>query len=116
MEYAMNAVTNWSDFSGRARRSEFWYFFLLVIVASIVVGILGAILGDTIGGILAFVFALAIIVPSLSVSIRRLHDVGKSGWWYLISFIPLGGFVLLYFYFQDSAPGANEWGPNPKGM
>lgn len=116
MEYVMSAITNWADFSGRARRSEYWYFTAAVIVVSFVIGILAAVIGDTLGAILAGLFGLAIIVPGISVAIRRLHDTGKSGWFLLLGFIPFGGFVLLFFYLQDSAPGSNEWGPNPKGM
>ena len=69
------------------------------------------------GGLLQIIFALALLVPSIALAVRRLHDIGKSGWWYLIVFIPIIGIlVLLYFFVLDSQPGSNQYGPNPKGM
>ena len=63
------------------------------------------------------IFALALLVPSIALAVRRLHDIGKSGWWYLIALIPLIGLlVLLYFFVLDSQPGSNQYGPNPKGL
>lgn len=103
------------NFNGRARRSEYWYFCLFqVIVVWIVMGICLAI-----GGIewIANILSLAFFLPALGVSVRRLHDVGKSGWWYLIAFVPLvGGIYLLYLSCKDSEYGENEYGPNPKGL
>ncbi|BDP42173.1 hypothetical protein DAETH_21420 [Deinococcus aetherius] len=67
--------------------------------------------------ILSAVYGLATFLPTLAVNIRRLHDTGRSGWWYLIAFVPLvGGIVLLIFAVMDSQPGTNKWGPNPKGV
>lgn len=103
------------DFNGRARRSEYWYYTLFqAIVVYSVMGICLAI-----GGIewISTLVSLAFILPSLAVSVRRLHDIGKSGWWLFIAFIPLvGGIYLLYLTCKDSEFGENEYGPNPKGL
>jgi uncharacterized membrane protein YhaH (DUF805 family) len=107
------------DFAGRARRKEYWYFLLVYIIAWLVFiyidGLLGLYDSDTEIGLFSGVFSLAILVPSVSVTIRRLHDSDHSGWWFLVVFIPLiGGLVLLYFMLLDSNPGENEYGLNPK--
>jgi uncharacterized membrane protein YhaH (DUF805 family) len=99
-------------FSGRARRSEFWWFFLFAVIVYIVVGIIDAVIGSS---ILGLIVSLALLLPSLAVNVRRLHDTGRSGWWILIGLIPIIGFiVLLVFECQDSQPGTNAYGPSPK--
>jgi uncharacterized membrane protein YhaH (DUF805 family) len=113
---AIKAVLgNYAQFDGRARRSEYWYWVLAVIVAEVVVlGIRSV--SNGLGQILYIVLILAVLVPSLAVAVRRLHDTGRSGWWILIGLIPIiGAIVLIVFYVQDSEPGANEHGPSPKG-
>ncbi|MFT5384448.1 MAG: uncharacterized membrane protein YhaH (DUF805 family) [Saprospiraceae bacterium] len=113
MDYYKLAFQKFSDFSGRSRRSEYWYFVLfntLVAIAAITIDMLiwGA-------PILYGLYALAVIIPSLSLLVRRLHDIGKSGWWFLIAFVPVvGSIVLLVFLVTDSQPGPNQWGNNPK--
>ena len=98
--------TRFADFSGRSRRSEYW-------MATLGIGILGAIV-STILGDLSWIWSLVTLIPGLSLCIRRLHDIGKSGWWYLCLLIPLVGPILLLIWFcRDSAPD-NEWGSNPK--
>ncbi|MDP3761704.1 MAG: DUF805 domain-containing protein [Ramlibacter sp.] len=93
----------YADFSGRAARPEFWWFFLFQIVVLLVARIIG---GDILYGLVA----LALLLPSLAVGARRLHDIGKSAWFLLLALIPLIGFlVLLYFFVQPSGP-ANEYG------
>jgi uncharacterized membrane protein YhaH (DUF805 family) len=112
----------YADFSGRARRSEYWFFGLFVALAVVVLELAAVLLGQvssalfTILGLLLIVGLLGVIVPSLAVGVRRLHDTGKSGWWLLLQLVPFGGLVLLVFFVLDSAPGANEHGPNPKGL
>ncbi len=116
MNYFMDALKKYAVFSGRARRSEYWYFFLFIMIANIVLsGIDYVVLNAADSGfaILSSIFSLAILLPTIGVSVRRLHDTGKVGWWYLIAFIPLGGLVLLYFFVQDSEPD-NQYGPCPK--
>jgi uncharacterized membrane protein YhaH (DUF805 family) len=101
----------YADFSGRARRSEFWYFALAEFIASVVLGLIDRAIGTF---ILQLVLILALLIPGIAVAVRRLHDTGRSGWWYLIGFTGIGLIVLLVWYVTDSAPGANEHGPNPK--
>jgi len=126
--YFVNTIKNrYAKFDGRASRSEFWYFILFYFVSNIILALLDTfvinpMLGATPsqmgqGGFLQIIFALAMLVPSIAIAIRRLHDIGKSGWWYLIVFIPIVGLlVLLYFFVQDSQPGTNQYGHNPKGL
>jgi uncharacterized membrane protein YhaH (DUF805 family) len=101
-------------FSGRARRSEFWWYALFAAIVYIVAGIIDAAIGNQLVG---YLVALALLLPSLAVTVRRLHDTGRSGWWILIGIIPLiGAIVLLVFEVQDSQPGTNNYGPSPKEL
>ena len=120
---AMTAVrtclSKYVDFSGRARRSEYWYFVLFNLVVNIVTTILDNVLGTDFegsGGILSTVASLALFLPGLAVGIRRLHDTSRSGWWILIGLIPIVGWIILIvFYVQDSHPD-NKYGPSPKAL
>jgi uncharacterized membrane protein YhaH (DUF805 family) len=109
------------DFTGRARRSEYWFFFLFTAIAGLVGAILDAIFGLRSGvysgtGPIEGLIHLALLLPSLAVGARRLHDTGRSGWWLLIGLIPVVGWIiLLVFFVQDSEPD-NKYGPNPKGL
>ncbi len=117
VEWYMLALRRYVDFAGRSRRREYWFFALGNVVIAIVLMLIERMLGMASGGygILTIIFELAILVPSIAVSIRRLHDTGRSGWWILIAFVPiLGALVLLYFMLLDSEPGMNAYGPNPK--
>lgn len=122
MNYFLDALGKYAVFSGRARRSEYWYFVLFTCLIAIVLAggglwVAGATGGPpTLAEYLVDFFSLVIFIPSLAVSVRRLHDIGMTGWWVLLSFVPLGGLVLLYFYCQDSQPGENSYGHNPKGV
>ncbi|WP_300556883.1 DUF805 domain-containing protein [Maricaulis sp.] len=113
-----SGFSNYVNFQGRARRSEYWFWVLFTIIASIALTFVDvAMMGAESFGLLSPLFSLAIILPSIAVAVRRLHDSGKSGWWILISLIPLvGAIVLIIFYVSDSAPGSNQYGPNPKGV
>jgi len=109
----------YADFSGRARRSEYWYFLLFYMLILIALSVVDVVMGwfstDAGVGVLSGIYTLALLIPSLSVSVRRLHDTDRSGWWLLIGLLPLiGGIVLLVFFVQDSQAGANRFGPNPK--
>lgn len=109
----------YADFSGRARRREYWYFilfYMLILIALMLVdNLLGWFSVDAGIGALSGIFSLALLIPSLSVSVRRLHDTDRSGWWLLIGLIPLiGGIILLVFFVQDSTAGTNRFGPSPK--
>ena len=120
-EYFVDVLKNhYADFSGRARRKEYWMFVLfqaLVAVAILIVaGILGSI-SETLGGLfflLYYGFALAVLLPGLALAVRRLHDTGKSGWLVLIGLIPLIGLALLYFMVIEGDAGPNLYGPDPK--
>ena len=102
----------YADFNGRARRKEYWMYVLVYIILNCIVGFIGGLLGLP---FLTGIFCLALLAPSLAVGVRRLHDVGKSGWWLLIGLVPvLGILYLLYLAAQDSQPSTNAWGANPK--
>ena len=113
-------IKKYADFSGRAPRSEYWWFilaqFLLGLVAGFVLGFIGGIMGmgTSLADIGSVVLMLGLFLPALGVAIRRLHDTGKSGWWYLLVFIPIiGWLVLLYWFVQPSTEGTNEYGEAP---
>ncbi|WP_203257838.1 DUF805 domain-containing protein [Hyunsoonleella ulvae] len=111
---------NYANFQGRARRQEYWMFTLINILIIFGVALLsGLFVGndDTafIPMILIGVYFLAILIPSIAVTVRRLHDTGKSGWYYLLSFIPyVGGIIMLVFTVQNGDVGTNKYGPDPK--
>lgn len=114
MNWFVDALKNkYATFTGRAHRTEYWMFVLFSIIFAIVASIIDAIIT---GGLLGVVYTLAVIIPSIAVAVRRLHDTGRSGWWLLLGLIPLVGLVLIYFLVLDSQPGDNEYGPNPKGV
>lgn len=99
-------LTKYADFNGRAARPEFWWFVLAQFVVSVILNMVLPVLGG--------LFSLAMLLPSLSAGARRLHDMGKSGWWQLLGFIPiLGWIVLIYWAIQPGQPGANQWGNPP---
>lgn len=119
MNWYMSAFKKFADFSGRARRKEYWYFFLFNILISMALGFLDAASGNfndgAMFGLFGGIYALAAFIPGLSLSVRRLHDTGHSGWWFLICLLPfIGVFVFLYFMIKDSDPGMNAFGGNPK--
>ena len=106
---------NYTNFSGRSRRKAYWYVMLVNFIIGLIFGVLTNILGFF--SILSGIYSLATLVPGIALALRRLHDIGKSGWWILIGLIPLVGEILLIIWFcQDSQPGSNQYGPNPKGM
>lgn len=106
-------MRNYVTFGGRAARPEFWWFVLFLVLGNILLGIVDRILfGDA--TVLSGLFGLATLLPAIAVSVRRLHDIGKSGWWVLLHLIPLiGTLVMLYFYVQPTETGDNEYGPAP---
>jgi uncharacterized membrane protein YhaH (DUF805 family) len=128
MNYYLKVLQNYATFSGRARRSEFWFFVLFNIIFSVVALILDNVIGTTISlhdntygdipmpyGYIYILYVLAVFIPGFAVTVRRLHDVGKSGWIYFIILIPIIGSIwLLVLLFMDSQTGRNKWGENPK--
>ena len=120
MSWFLMALSKYATFSGRSQRSEFWFFLLsyvlLFVGLAIIDGMLGFFDEEEDIGLLSSLFAVAMFVPSLAVSVRRLHDTGRFGWWVLVAFVPVvGSIVMLLFAAEDSQPGANAYGPNPKG-
>ncbi|MGW2524316.1 DUF805 domain-containing protein [Streptomyces sp. NPDC001617] len=115
MSYAFEPLKKYAQFSGRSRRAEYWQYALVIGIAYVVLMVLAlASKSSVVFGLIA-VFYLGILVPSLAVGVRRLHDTGKSGWWLLFGIVPLvGGITLLVFTCLDSQPGPNQYGPNPK--
>jgi len=120
MRYYLNALSDYANFNGRASRSEYWFFALYNTIFSFFALRLDKLFDinfdDEIGyGPLTAIYTIAMIIPSLAISVRRLHDVGKSGWMCFIALIPLIGAIwLLVLMLTDSNPGENEYGANPK--
>ncbi len=111
-EYYTGAFKKYADFSGRSRRSEYWYFVLFNVLAVIVTLVLDSFIGYPVFYLL---YVLGSFIPGLSVAVRRLHDTNKSGWFMLIALIPLiGSIILLVFLCTDSDRGENQYGLNPK--
>ncbi len=122
MNYFISCIKDkYCCFSGRARRKEYWMFVLFNIIFSFVIGFISVFLAN-VTNVTAFlylstIYNLAMILPGLSVGVRRLHDTDKSGWFVLLGLIPIvGAIILLVFMCLDSNPGANRFGPNPKGL
>lgn len=118
MDWYLKVLKNYVGFSGRARRKEYWMFTLFNIIVAIVLMILDRAIGtmtDQGMGMLGMLYSLLILLPSLAVSVRRLHDTDRSGWWLLLALIPiLGGLVLLVFMVLEGTSGPNRFGPDPK--
>jgi uncharacterized membrane protein YhaH (DUF805 family) len=126
MKYYIIALRRYAAFSGRATRSEFWYFVLFTLIAQLVVSFAGFLLAASsgassdvaviVGESALGVYVIATTLPGIAVSVRRLHDIGMSGLWLLLALIPMVGVVLYVFWARDSQPGTNKYGPNPKSV
>lgn len=115
MNWYLKVLKNYAGFSGRAQRTEYWMFCLFNILIAIALGVIEGLIGTM--GVISIIYNLAIIIPSLAVFVRRLHDTNRSGWWFFIALVPIiGAIVLLIFLVQDSQPGDNQYGPNPKTL
>lgn len=135
MKWFIKCLKNYATFKGRARLKEYWMFTLIYMMILFILGILMGITGPEtyfdeqtysmvtaesgttyiIISILFTIFSLATVLPAIAVTVRRLHDTGKSGWWYFINFIPfIGAFILLVFLVLDGEVNENQYGPNPK--
>ncbi|MBV8840515.1 MAG: DUF805 domain-containing protein [Alphaproteobacteria bacterium] len=114
-EAIASGFSNYVGFSGRAPRSEFWYWVLFVVILTIVAGIIdNAIIGMPIVGTIV---SLGLLLPGIAVSVRRLHDIDRTGWWILISLVPLvGAILLLIWYCSKGTPGPNTYGSDPLPM
>jgi uncharacterized membrane protein YhaH (DUF805 family) len=121
MNWFLVVLKKYATFSGRAQRAEYWWFYLIstliIIGLSLIDQTTGTLDEETGMGLLTTLYSLAILIPSIAVGVRRLHDTGRSGWWLLIGLIPLiGSIVLIVFFVLDSEPGENAYGANPKAL
>ncbi|RUO24381.1 DUF805 domain-containing protein [Aliidiomarina minuta] len=119
MNWYLQVLQKYAVFSGRARRKEYWFFVLFNILVGLVLLLLDNLTGTynaELGlGLLGGIYSLAVIIPSLAVAVRRLHDTGRTGWWILIALIPIiGAIVLLIFLVLEGEQGENKYGSNPK--
>jgi|HubBroStandDraft_1064217.scaffolds.fasta_scaffold00146_18 uncharacterized membrane protein YhaH (DUF805 family) len=109
-----SGFANYMNFSTRASRPEFWYWLLFYVLAYVVVGIIYAVAGTTIGGLATLAVALGLILPTLGLEVRRLHDLDRSGWWLFIGLVPIVGPILLIVWFCTAgAAGPNRFGSSP---
>lgn len=112
MEWYVGVLKKYAEFGGRARRKEFWMFVLFNVLISLALGIVDAVIGF---GLLGALYGLAVLVPSIAVSVRRLHDIGRTGWWVLVGLVPLIGLIILIvFAVMEGQAGSNQYGPDPK--
>jgi uncharacterized membrane protein YhaH (DUF805 family) len=117
VNWYLGVLSKYADFSGRARRMEYWMFTLVILIVIVCLAVITGLLsmGHGVHSVLVLVYSLAVFIPSLAVGVRRLHDTGRSGWYLLITIIPLiGWLILLYFQLQEGERHANEYGPDPK--
>lgn len=124
MDLMFAPLRKYADFNGRARRSEYWLFWLFTTIVSIILTVVGGlVMGGNDpsnpfsgGNLLSWIWTVAILIPSIAVGVRRLHDSNRSGWWLLLIFLPIiGAIVLLIFFVLDGTPGSNKFGSDPKG-
>lgn len=114
MQYYIDAFKNYVNFQGRARRKEYWMFVLCNVIISFVIAFIANLIHVP---ALTSLYSLVVLCPSLALLVRRLHDIGKNWPWIFITFIPLVGAIwMIVLLCQDSAPGENTYGPNPKGL
>jgi uncharacterized membrane protein YhaH (DUF805 family) len=118
MNWYIECLKKYAVFGGRARRKEYWMFALFNLIIGFAIGFAQGFMGMASQSYWAWpsmVFALLMVIPSLSVTVRRLHDTNRSGWWLFISLVPfIGALALLWFMVQEGTPGNNNYGPNPK--
>ena len=120
MDWYLEVLKKYAVFEGRAGRKEYWFFILFNVLISMALGyvdwLTGNINPETGLGILSGIYALGVMIPGMAVSVRRLHDTDRSGWWLLITLVPvIGALVFFYFMVLESNPEANEYGPSPEG-
>ena len=124
MDLMFAPLRKYADFNGRARRSEYWLFWLFTTIVSIILTFVGGlVMGGNDpsnpfagGNLLSWIWTVAILIPSIAVGVRRLHDTDRSGWWLLLILLPIiGAIVLLIFFVLDGTSGSNKFGSDPKG-
>ena len=123
MNWYLKCLKQYFDFSGRARRKEYWLFCLFNLIIAYILNVIDSAIGLTfpVGivelGILSVIYSLLLFIPGLAVCVRRLHDIGKSGWFYLIGLIPLvGAIIVLIWFCKEGEHKTNKWGPDPKNI
>lgn len=123
MNWYLKCLKQYFDFSGRARRKEYWLFCLFNLIIAYILNVIDSAIGLTfpVGivelGILGVIYSLLLFIPGLAVGVRRLHDIGKSGWFYLIGLIPLvGAIIVLIWFCKEGEHKTNKWGPDPKNI
>ena len=121
MSWYLEALKKYAVFSGRSRRKEYWYFVLFNIIVAIVLSLIDMLLGTFSSasniGLLSGIYSLAVLIPTIALTVRRLHDTDRSGWWILINLVPfIGSIVILIFALIDGTPGDNRFGPSPKAI
>lgn len=119
MNWYLGVLKKYVVFEGRARRKEYWFFVLFNVLISMGLAIIDRLTGtvdpETGLGVLSGLYALGVMLPGMAVSVRRLHDTGRCGWWLLITLIPvLGALIFFYFLVLDGDAESNEYGPSPK--
>ena len=119
MDWYLAVLKKYAQFSGRARRKEYWYFTLFNVIFSVVLSFVDGLTGtwnpESGVGLLSGIYSLAVLIPAIAVGVRRLHDTGRSAWWVLILLIPLIGVIIfLVFMVLESQEGENQYGPSPK--
>ncbi|MGR5503762.1 DUF805 domain-containing protein [Vibrio sp. DNB22_10_4] len=121
MNWYITAVKKYATFSGRSRRKEYWYFFLFNVLISFFLSFVDSLTGSfdpaTGYGLFSGIYALALFIPGIAVSVRRLHDTGRTGWWLFILLVPvIGVLAIIYFTASDGNSGTNQYGADPKGI
>ncbi len=117
MDWYTKVLKNYVGFSGRARRTEYWMFTLVNVIIGGVLNVLYNVTGSSIFYVLYVLYFLAVLLPSIAVGIRRLHDTNRTGWWLLIGLVPfIGAIVLIVFFVMEGNRGANQYGADPKGI
>ncbi|HED35793.1 MAG TPA: DUF805 domain-containing protein [Gammaproteobacteria bacterium] len=111
MEYFLDAFKKYADFTGRATRQEYWMYILIYILIYIALIVIDGLIGIP---LLSLLFLLACTIPFISITTRRLHDTGRSGWWQLIAMIPLIGLIVMLIFLTQDSHDQNEYGPSPK--
>jgi uncharacterized membrane protein YhaH (DUF805 family) len=107
MEFFIEALKKYADFTGRARRQEYWMFILIYMIINIVIAVLGL-------DLISIIVGFGLFIPSISIAARRLHDTSRSGWWQLIALVPIIGFIILIVFLAQDSHGTNDYGVNPK--
>lgn len=115
MNWYLEVLRKYTEFTGRARRMEYWMFALFNFIIYVVLGIVIGLISKGLANVVLTIYALAVLLPSIAVAIRRLHDTGRTGWWLLIGLVPvIGTIILIVFMVLDSDVGENQYGSSPK--